>query len=125
MTREKFIYIFVEKNLGHGFETIYPFLPQWKFFLLRCLIKGCRSGLSRRLGFLLYHRVEVDESCPDPRARGRSPMVDMIAVFPWNFDANHLFSEEGNHLLKRCWEIALAASQRGANAQMTVELPII
>ena len=123
MSSNQNIYIFVEKNLGHGFETIYPILPQWKLCLMRCLIKGCRSGFSRRMGFLLYHKAEIDHNCPDPRARGRSPLIEMTAVFPWKFEDKYLFSETANKLLQKCWDVALTLSTKGKNAQMTLELP--
>lgn len=117
------ILVFVEKNMGHGFETIYPILPPWYLFFLRFLIKGCRVGLSRRCGFLLYHRVEIDQDCPDPRAKGRSPTIEMTAVFPWRFENSHIFSETFNTLLKDCWNVALTVSSKGMNPQMTLELP--
>lgn len=117
------IYIFVEKNIGKGFETIYPDLPHWKLGLLRCLIRGCQRGLSKRCGFLLYHKVDIDKNCPDPRAQGRSPLIEMTAVFPWKFDEKHLFSEIGNKVLQKCWDVALMASAKGKNIQMTLELP--
>ena len=119
------IYIFVEKHFRNGDDLAYPDLPRWRRLLLTCLIKGCKSGLSRRLGFLLYHKAEIDYNCPDPRAKGRSPHIEMTAVFPWKFDANHLFSETGNELLQKCWDAALVVSTKGKNSQMTLELPEI
>lgn len=125
MSKNKSIYIFVEKNMGRGFETIYPSLSQWRLCFLRCLIRGCKQGLSKRCGFLLYHKVDIDQNCPDPRAKGRSPLIEMTAVFPWKFDENHLFSETGNNLLQKCWDISVLVSAKGMNEQMTLELPEI
>ena len=125
MSMDGKIYIFVEKNTGKGFETIYPDLPRWRLCLLRFVIRRCKRGLSKRFGFLLYHKVDIDQNCPDPRAQGRSPLIEMTAVFPWKFDEKHLFSETCNELLQKCWDAALMVSSKGKNPQMTLALPEI
>jgi len=138
------IYIFVEKNLGHGSDLIYPVLPKWNRLVLNALIRGCPSvsnlrgslfsplrrafgplppGLSKRFGRLFYHKEEIDHNCPDPRAKGRSPKIEMTAVFPWKFNVNLLFSATGNQLLKSCWEAALSVTAKGQSEQLTLDLP--
>ena len=100
------IYIFVEKNMGHGFDLAYPLFSLWKLFLFKALIYKCRTGLSKRLGFLIYRHVEIDRNCTDPRAKGRLPQIEMTAIFPFCFNMQNLFSDTGNLLLENCRKIA-------------------
>ena len=121
--REK-IYIFVEKNMGHGFEMAYPPIPWFKRVLCKFLMSKCSNGLSKHFGVLIYRHIEIDNNCTDPRAQGRSPKIEMTAVFPWLFNEQNLFSETGNQLLDTCRNIARNIAQKGKSEELAIDLPV-
>jgi len=117
------IYIFLERNMGNGYENAYPDIPLWLRRYYSFIIGNPVNRLSKRFKYLIYHREEIDEECPDPRSKGRSPKIEMNAIFPRDFDENHLFSKIGNDLLEKCWTTAKEIQTRGANASLKIELP--
>lgn len=123
MMKKQAIKIFVERNMGHGFEKAYPPMPAWLFRFYMLLLGKPKQPLTKHFGFLIYYRNELDVDCPDPRSKGRSPSIEMFAVFPWRFDEKHLYSEVGNTLLKQCWEVASLIMQKGANTNLGIDIP--
>lgn len=124
MKKHEKIYIFVEKNMGHGFEMAYPPIPCFKRVLCNFLLRKCANGLSKRFGFLIYRHIEIDNNCPDPRAKGRSPTIEMTAVFPWLFNEQCLFSATGNKLLATCRDVARNITQRGRSEKLAIDVPV-
>jgi hypothetical protein len=120
---KKTIKIFVERNMGNGFEKAYPRLPSILYHFFVWLIGKPSQPLIRKFGFLIYHRCEIDKDCKDPRAIGRSPKIEMNAIFPWRFNDKLLMSKKGNDLLQSCWQAALATTTRGVTPKLEVELP--
>lgn len=121
--REK-IYVFVEKNMGHGFEMAYPAISLFKRMLYKFLMRKCKNGLSKNFGFLIYRHVEIDNNCTDPRAKGRSPKIEMTAIFPLCFKEQNLFSETGNNLLEKCRELARNITRRGMSEDLAIDVPL-
>lgn len=119
------IYIFVEKNMGNGFDIAYPPLSKFRLGFYRLLLAfKHENGLSRRFGFIVYHFEEDDISCIDPRAADRPSRLKMDAIFPWRFNDAHLFSGTGNELLKQCRECAKNLTQRGAVDELAISIPL-
>ena len=118
----KYIYIFLERNMGNGYENAYPDVPSWlrRFYLF--VIGNPTAPLSKRLKYLVFHREEIDNDCPDPRSKGRSPKIVMNALFPRSFDERHLLSKAGNDLLDKCWKTAKEIRVRGANSSLKIEV---
>lgn len=124
MKNSKKIYIFVEKNMGHGFELAYPPISFFNLLLCKFLMHKCRNGLSKRFGFMIYHHVAIDNNCTDPRAKGRSPKIEMTAIFPLCFNEQNLFSETGNQLLDTCRKLAQDIAQKGKSEKLAIDVPI-
>ena len=120
---KKNIYIFLDRNMGHGFEKAYPDIPLWLIRFYLFLIGTPKTMLYKRFGFLIYHRSELDENCTDPRSIGRSPRIEISAIFPFGFNEKHLFSQKGNDLLKLCWDTAMQVDKKGANKKLKIDLP--
>ena len=137
------IKVFVERNMGKGFEMAYPRLPYilYYFFIwligkhpffiwlikklpfFKWLMRKPSQPLTRKFGYLIYHRCEIDKDCSDPRAIKRSPKIEMDAIFPWRFNNKLLMSKRGNDLLQSCWQATLATNTRGVNPKLEIELP--
>lgn len=118
------IKVFVERNMENGNGKAYPRLPSFLCRFFTWLIgKPSSQPLIRKFGFLIYHRCEIDKDCKDRRAEGRSPKIDMYAIFPWRFNDKLLMSKKGNDLLRSCWQAALETTRDGVNPKLEIELP--
>lgn len=117
------VYIFLERNMGHGFETAYPDISTIRMRFYQFVIGHPKSALSKHFGFIVYHRSEIDEDCADPRSKGRSPKIEISAIFPWNFEAKHLCSKTGNSFLQECWDVAKKVNHKGTNTELEIILP--
>ena len=120
-----FAYIFLERNLGNGYEKAYPDLPMWLRRFYSFIIGNPSNGFSKskHLKYLIFHKEEIDDDCPDPRSKGRSPKIVMNVLFPRNFEEKHLFSKAANDLLEECWKAAKQIQKRGKNMSLKIELP--
>lgn len=118
------VYIFLDRNMGHGFETAYPPISAFLMRFYKSIIIGMpKAALSKRFGYIVYHRSEIDVNCPDPRSKGRSPRIEISVVFPWRFKERHLCSKAGNDLLQSCWTVAKQVMHKGVNPELKIELP--
>lgn len=124
MSKRPQIYVFVEKNMGNGFGIACPPLSVFRYWLYKIITRRCAEGLSKHWGFLIYHHEEIDQNCTDPRAAGRSPRIEMTAIFPWNFDERNLFSSTGNSLLSACRQLALDISKGGKSEKLAIDVPM-
>lgn len=122
---KRFLYVFLERNLGNGYEKACPDIPLWLRRFYYFVIGKPSNGFSRSKHFkyLIFHKEEIDEDCPDPRSKGRSPKIIMNVVFPRNFEEKHLFSKAANDLLDQCWETAKLIRKRGKNTSLSIECP--
>lgn len=115
--------IFVRRNFGKGYKDAWPRLSFFQRKVYWRLIRGAEDGVSKKLGFWLYHFTLQDDSCTDPGARRRHPAVEVTIVFPWRIKGCPTQLEGWDEFVRNCESVALGIHRQGIRDDLTVAIP--